>query len=289
MSMIVDDAFQVVPTGGPLGAEIRGVDLSRPLSRETAERIHAAWLEHIVLLFRGQKLTDEDLTRFALHFGEMHPAPHDQYGENAKGLHWAVELISNVVKDGKPIGALGAGEAAWHTDMSMYEIPANATILYSEEIPPVGGSTRFLNLYAAWDDLPSDLRRVVEGRTSIHDISYLATGGVRPGFEAIKDKSQAPGARHPIVRTHPGTGKKALYLGREGFGYIVGLPVEESERVLGAVWRHMTQPKFRWEHHWQVGDVLIWDNHCTAHSRGSFPSDSRRLLRRITTKSEAPF
>lgn len=281
--------IDVIPSGGPLGAEVRGVDLSQPMTPQLFAAIERAWHEHIVLLFRGQKLTDEQLVAFGERFGELHPAPHHEYGDNAKGLHWAVELISNVLKNGRPIGALGAGEATWHTDMSMYEIPASATLLYAEEIPPAGGNTRFANLTRAYEELPERLRKAVEGRLSIHDHAYLASGGVRPGFTAVADKSQGPGARHPVVRTHPVTGRKALYLGRRTTGYILGYPVEESDKLLDELWEHMTAQRYVWEHVWRVGDVLVWDNRQAVHARQSFPSESRRVMRRITAMSEKPF
>lgn len=279
---------EVIPSGGPLGAEIRGVDLSKPLSADTFDAIKKAWDDNIVVLFRDQRLVDSDLARFGEYFGELHPAPHQEYGENAAGLHWAVELISNVLRNGRPIGALGSGEATWHTDMSMFEIPASATILYGEEIPIVGGNTRFTNLYRAFETLPEPLLSAVEGRRSIHDHAYLATGGVRPGFEAVADKSQGPGARHPIIRVHPDTQRRALYLGRTGTGYILGYDVPTSDDLLGELWSHMTKPEFIWEHSWRVGDVLVWDNRCTAHSRTPFDPAARRILRRLTVKCEVP-
>lgn len=280
--------LEVRPTGAALGAEIVGVDLSRPLSDERFASIEAAWADHLVLLLRDQRISDDDLIGFARRFGELHLATGVEYGGKPEDLRDAVELISNIERDGRPIGALGADEATWHTDMSMYEIPASATMLLAEEIPPAGGNTRFTNLYRAYETLPDDLRRIVEGRRSIHDHAYLASGGVRPGFEAVTDKSQGPGARHPIVRTNPLTGRKALYLGRMGNGYILDLPVAESDRVIDALWAHMTRPEFVWEHRWRVGDLVMWDNRCVAHARGAFDPKSRRLLRRVTVKSEVP-
>ncbi len=279
---------RVISNDGPLGAEVRGVDLSRPLSQGAFRITEDALYAHIVVLFRDQRLTDEQLAAFGERLGELHPAPHHEYGENAAGLHWAVELISNVLRDGRPIGALGAGEATWHTDMSMYEIPASATLLYAQEIPPEGGNTRFANLRLAYERLPEDLRAAVAGRRSIHDHAYLAGGGVRPGFEPVVDKSQGPGARHPIVRRHPRTGHKALFLGRKGTGYIEGYSVAQSDELLDRLWTHMTRSEFVWEHAWRPGDLLVWDNRCTAHSRGAFDPSSRRVLRRLTVKSEPP-
>ena len=283
-----DARVEVAPTGGPLCAEIRGVDLSKELSEATFRTIETAWYDHLVVLIRDQRLTDDDIVAFGRRFGDLHSASGFEYGGKPKELPDSVELISNIVRDGRPIGALGADEATWHTDMSMFDIPASATMLYAEEIPDSGGNTRFTNLYRAYETLPEDLRMTVEGRRSIHDVAYLATGGVRPGYEDVTDKSQGPGARHPVVRTHPVTGRKALYLGRMGNGYIVGLPVAESDRVIDELWAHMTEPEFVWEHEWRVGDVVMWDNRCVAHARNAFNPNAQRLLHRITVKGEIP-
>lgn len=252
------------------------------------EAIEQAWHAHLLVLFRGQRLADEQLVAFARRFGELHKASGYEYGGKPKDLPPEVELISNVIRNGRPIGALGAAEATWHTDMSMFEIPAAATLLYAEEIPPEGGNTRFANLYLAYEALDAPMRARVEGRTSIHDAAYLASGGVRAGYEAVTEKSKGPGAQHPIVRTHPETGRRALYLGRQGYGYILDLPEQESDAMLDTLWRHMTQPAFVWEHQWRVGDVLMWDNRCTAHARNSFDPNARRILHRVTVMGERP-
>lgn len=283
-----DARIEVTPTGGPLGAEVRGVDLSKDLSEGTFRAIESAWYDHLVLVIRNEHLTDENIVAFARRFGDLHSASGAEYGGKPVELSDAVELISNIVRDGRAIGALGADEATWHTDMSMFDIPASATMLYAEEIPGAGGNTRFTNLYRAYETLPEDLQIIIEGRRSIHDAAHLATGGVRPGYEDVADKTRDPGARHPIVRTHPVTGRKALYLGRMGDGYIVDLPVEESDRVIKELWAHMTRPEFVWEHEWSVGDLVMWDNRCVAHARSAFDPSARRLLRRVTVKGEIP-
>lgn len=275
-------SLEVIPSGKALGADIRGIDISNGIPDDVFQKILHAWYDHLVLRFRGQNITDRQLVEFALRFGNLHHAAGAEYGGKPEELHEAVELISNIVKDGKPIGALGAGEATWHTDMSMYETPASATLLYGDEIPPSGGNTRFTNLCQAYDTLPEELRELVEGRRSIHDAAYLATGGVRPGYDAVVDRSQGPGARHPIVRTHPHSKRKALYLGRKGYGYVEGLSVEESDRVLDRLWAHMTQPELIWEQEWRRGDLIVWDNRCVAHARGAFDPAARRMLRRVT-------
>ena len=234
----------------------------------------------------GQVSRRDALVAFAQRFGRLHSAAGEEYGGKPEGLHAAVELISNIVENGRPIGALGAGEATWHTDMSIFEVAATATLLYGEEIPETGGNTYFTNLYRAHDTLPANLRRLVENRRSLHDAAYLATGGVRGGYEAVTDKSRGPGARHPIVKVHSSTGRKALYLGRMGFGYIEGLAVEESDEALAALWAHMTRPEFVWEQVWRTGDLIIWDNRCVAHARGAFDPTVRRLMRRVTVMED---
>ena len=271
-----------------LGTIIEGFDLSKSMSNEDIDYIKSIWFANQVIVFRDQNLLDNDLVRFAHYFGELHSADGAEYGGKPEELHDAIELISNIENNGRPIGALGSDEATWHTDMSMYEVPAAATILYADEIPSKGGNTRFTNLYTAYETLPQKLRALIESRRSIHDHAYLASGGIRPGFEAVTDKSKGPGARHPVIRTHPVTGRKALYLGRFGYGYIEGYSVEESDNLIKQLWDHMTRPDFIWEHEWRVGDLIMWDNRCVAHARGSFDPAERRLLRRITVKGEIP-
>jgi taurine dioxygenase len=279
--------FDVAPTGGILGAEVSGVDLSAPLDPELVAGLRKAWLKHQVLVFREQNLTDAQLVAVARAFGEPHIVePTLEY--DRAGLLPEIDVVSNVVENGKQIGTAGAGELHWHSDMSVYDVPASGTFLFGKEIPPVGGSTRFANLYAAYETLPQALKDKVEGRRSIHDIAYTAYGTLRGGYQEVNDKSKGPGAVHPVVRTHPETGRKALFLGRQGYGYIHGYPVAESDELLDQLWQHMTKPQFVWEHVWQQGDVIVWDNRCLIHSRGSFPSNTRRMLRRVTVKGEKP-
>ena len=279
--------IQIIPTGGACGAEIKGIDASTPLSAPEIKAIKSGLFEHCVVYLRNQKLTDQQLVAFGRNFGDLHAYKVTEY-EKPKDLPPEVELITNVTKDGKPIGALGNGEAVWHTDMSMFEVPASFTFLYGEQVQK-GGNTRFTNLYRAYDTLPDDLRRKVEGHNSIHDAAYIANGKVRPPYKPVTDKSKGPGAHHPVVRTHPETGRKALFLGRVGFGYIFPYPVDESDRLLDALWSHMIKPEFIWEHSWQVGDILIWDNRGVAHSRGTLDPTTPRLMRRITAMGERPF
>jgi alpha-ketoglutarate-dependent taurine dioxygenase len=199
-----------------------------------------------------------------------------------------VTVISNVIVNAKPIGALGAAEAEWHTDMSYCELPPSASLLYALEIPPVGGDTSFCNMYEAYDTLTEDLLRSIHGRRAIHDATYTSAGDLRKGVTPVQDVSRTPGSRHPLVRVHPLTRRRALFLGRRRNGYIVGLPVPESEEVLDRLWAHATKQQFVFTHRWTVGDLVIWDNRCVMHRRDSFDPLSRRIMHRTQVKGEAP-
>jgi taurine dioxygenase len=281
-------ALQVVPLDAPLGADIRGIDIGRSLAAETVAAIRRAWLEHIVLRFRDQSLDPSSLIAFGRNFGELHASKGVTYGSKPADIPPEVELITTLPEDNLPPGNRAADENVWHTDMSFHEVPASASLLYAQLVPPSGGNTWFTNLYRAYDTLPEDLRRAVEGRRSIHDAAYTAMHEIRAGYAPVADKSNGPGARHPVVRTHPETGRKALYLGRAGYGYIEGYDVEESDRLLERLWAHMTQPRFVWEQAWQAGDLIMWDNRACAHGRTAVPPDVRRRLIRVTVKGEKP-
>ncbi|HEX7775791.1 MAG TPA: TauD/TfdA family dioxygenase [Parvibaculum sp.] len=282
--------IEIVPSRAALGAEIRGIDLAAPLDDDTFEAIREAWSDHIVLLFRGQKLSDDDLIRFSRRFGALDIAPAsatDMAGAQAKSRP-DIWIISNVVENGKPIGALGDKEAEWHTDMSYVEEPPMASVLHSLEIPKAGGDTSFANMYKALETLPDELRRQIEGRVCNHDASTTSVGELRAGAGAVTDVRVAPGAQHPMIRTHPVTGGKALYLGRRLNAYVPGLSLEESERLLDRLWAHCTKPELVWTHRWQVGDLLIWDNRAAIHRRDSFDGAERRVMHRTQIKGDRP-
>lgn len=268
-----------------LGAEVRGVDLSRPIAPELFARIRAAWLEHMVLRFRGQSLTDPQLLAFSRHFGELDPPGPNPLGRPFLPDHPEMNVISNIKQGDVPIGGLGDGEAIWHADMTYIERPPMAAILYAIEIPPAGGDTYWANMVLAYETLPAALKQRIEGREALHDATYNSAGAMRKGYREVTDPRTAPGARHPLVRTHPETGRRSLFLGRRRNSYIVGLGLEESERLLDELWRHATQPKFTWRQQWRVGDVMVWDNRCTLHRRDAFDAAARRLLHRTQIRA----
>jgi taurine dioxygenase len=172
--------------------------------------------------------------------------------------------------------------------MSYRARPTSIAILHALEIPPSGGNTYFANQYRAYDTLPAAVKQTLEGRVLIHDETYNSAGQLRKGFREITDPREAPGARHPIFRIHPATGRRALYLGRRRNGCILGLPLEESEALLDQLWAHASRPEFVWGHEWRVGDTLIWDNRCVIHRRDAFDPGARRMMHRVQIKGESP-
>ena len=181
---------------------------------------------------------------------------------------------------------LGSYELVWHTDMSYNPLPPRASLLYALEVPPDGGNTGFLNMYAAYETLPDELKRAIEGKICIHDSSRNSAGELRKGFQRTLDVRQTPGAVHPLVRLHPVSKRKALFLGRRPGAYIHGLSVEQSEKLLDAVWAHATQEGFAWYQKWRVGDLVLWDNRCVMHRRDAFDESRRRLMHRTQIVGE---
>jgi taurine dioxygenase len=279
---------RVIPSGGALGADIVGLDLSQPLDAAAIEFVKDAWAEHQVLRFRGQRLDDVALKRFSEYFGELDLAPITTTGSPHLPEHPYVAVMSNIMADGKPVGSLGSYEASWHTDMSYNAEPPSASLLYALEIPPSGGDTWFGSMYAAYDALPEDLRARIAGRSINHDASTNSAGQLRGGYKEVEDPREAPGAVHPIVRTHPVTGKKALFIGRRRNAYVVGLSLEESEALLDELFAHARNDEFTWIQRWNVGDIVIWDNRCVMHRRDSFDAGDRRLLHRTQVKGDVP-
>jgi taurine dioxygenase len=287
-AVIEKPAVRVRPTGAALGADIEGVDLAGPLSPETMEAIKQAWGDQLVLRFRDQSLSDDDLMRFSRQFGELDWAPVAATNDAPEGREY-IMVVSNVVENGQAIGQLGAYEALWHTDMSYVAAPPMASALYSLEAPASGGDTGFCNMYLALETLPADLRRQIDGKCCRHDASRNSAGELRRGYVDAPDASHTVGADHPIVRTHPATGRKALFLGRRRNAYIPGLPLAESEALLDALWAHATQDQFTWYQQWCVGDLILWDNRSVMHRRDAFDPAARRVMHRTQIKGDRPY
>ena len=282
----------IQPTGGALGADVHGVDLSKPVSEAAFKHIAAAWSEHLVLRFAGQRIDDHMLMKFSARFGQLDRVPiaaanFDRANSAlADDVREWVTVISSVVKDGKPVGGLGSYELVWHTDMSYNPLPPRASLLYALEVPPDGGNTGFLNMYTAYETLAPELQRAIEGRTCIHNSSRNSAGELRRGFQRTLDVRRTPGAVHPLVRLHPVSKRKALFLGRRPGAYIHGLSVEESEALLDAVWAHAAQERFAWYQKWRAGDLVLWDNRSVMHRRDAFDESLRRLMHRTQIVGE---
>jgi taurine dioxygenase len=283
----MSDNLTVHPLSSAIGAEIRGVDIANEIQEAAMQQIIATWHEHLVLLFRDQTITAEQQVGFAHRFGPVEPRhrPKDQRADDGIAGHPDAMLISNIRENGKPIGSLPDGEMEFHCDTCYREIPSRGAFLYAMEVPQQGGDTMFLNLYRAYETLPDDLKRRIAGRKALNVYSYgaMSRDGNAP------DLTNAPHFAHPVVRTHPETGRKALYVNRLMTWRIEGMEADESRALLDALFDHIEQPQFIYTHHWRPGDLLLWDNRCTLHARTDFSADERRLLRRVVLSGDRPY
>jgi taurine dioxygenase len=278
-------AIEIVPSYGGVGAEIRGLDL-RQLDEHNFRLVHRAWIDHQVLLFRGQQLSDAELIAFSRRFGSLDVAPNQETGQRFVEGYPELYVVSNVVENGHAIGSLGSGEAVWHTDMSYQVDPPKASVLYALEVPAAGGDTGFVNMYSAYEALPEALKARLAGLRVKHDGTYNSGGYVRHGVTATDDPVKAPGVLHPLVCTHPESGRRVLYLGRRRNAYIEGLPLAESEALLDEIWAFATRDELTWYNHWKVGDLVMWDNRCVMHRREPFNATDRRIMHRTQIKAE---
>jgi taurine dioxygenase len=280
------ESINVISTWAALGGEVRGVDLKN-LDELQFTALKRAWHEYQVILVRDQTLSDQDLIAFSRRFGDLDWAPVQETGRRfVEGLP-EIYIVSNVTVNGQPIGSLGAGEAVWHTDMSYLDVPPMASMLYALEIPPSGGNTSFCSMYAIYEGLPAELKRRIADLKIKHDGTYNSGGYLRQGVAATEDPRTSPGAVHPLVCTHPDTGRRMLYLGRRRNAYLMGLELAESEALLDELWDFVAHSEFAWEHVWRVGDLVLWDNRCTMHRRDPFDASARRIMHRTQIKGSA--
>ena len=280
--------MQIIPIGEMIAADIQDANLSQPLDDVSIAAITEAWNENLVLRFRNQQLSDADLIRFSSYFGELDPPGPNPYGVTFLPEFPEINVISNVKDDtGVPIGNLGDGEAVWHADMTYIDNPPEAGILYALEVPVGQGDTYFANMVAAYNDLPSDLRVAIEGKTLIHDAAHNSAGMLRKGYEEITDVKLTPGARHPLAYEDQ-HGRVSLFLGRRPHAYIVGMEESDSDSLLDALWAHATRPKYSWHNEWQKGDLVMWQNRMVMHRRDAFDPSTRRVMHRTQLKGKSP-
>lgn len=282
------DSIEVVPTGRPVGAEIRGVDLARDQPGEVVFRMLQAFKEHMVLIFRGQDISQERLLEVAHWFGPHNVPPKDLpvLGDADQP---PVVPLSNYLEG----GMLGNRDLFPHSDMSYLPIPLLGAVLYAVEIPAEGGDTSFANLYQAYDELDQETRQLVANLKTWSYNPYtprFADRGADLGGSNQKFVDEDPPVfPHPIVRTHPETGRKSLYIG--GLcEEIVGLEDEEqAKQLLSRLLTHVDQAHFYYDHSWRVGDLLVWDNRCTNHKRTAWDQNMRRLMYRVQIAGTTPF
>ncbi|MDD9903957.1 MAG: TauD/TfdA family dioxygenase [Rhodospirillaceae bacterium] len=282
----MSNALKVVPTGAALGADIEGVDL-REIDDAAFKVIEDAWHDNLVLRFRGQQLDDDSLADFSARFGDLDMAPTGRGGTPYDPSRPEITVLSNIVEDGKELGALGNSELVWHQDMTYNDVPPKASLLHAREVPESGGDTSFYNMYRAYETLPADLRQRIQGLACKHDATRTSSGDLRHGYEESYSHEERPGAVHPFVIRHPATGKPALFLGRRPNAYVPGLSVEEGDALLDALWDHINNGPHHWTQNWRVGDLVIWDNRCALHRRNALDPTTRRHMHRTQVRDDA--
>jgi taurine dioxygenase len=278
--------IRYTPITPALGAQVEGVDLAEIAPAEFRQ-LYDIWKKHHVLVMRGQRLTDAQFERFSAMLGELDPPPNQGAGRKSVPGHPNLSVVSNR-KDaaGEPVGALGDGEAAWHTDMSYQERPPFASMLYAVELPSSGGDTWFAGMPAALRSMPADLIQRISRMAIKHDGTYDSGGNVRKGMMPNDEPVQSVGTLHPIIIVQPESGEKTLYLGRRRNAWIAGLPIEESDRLLNIIWSYATADGVTLRHQWKLGDVVLWNNLTTMHRRDAFPAHEFRTLHRSQIKGK---
>jgi taurine dioxygenase len=283
-------SFAIHPfTGAPLGAEVIGLDLSLPLATSDLARLHRAHLDYHVLVFRDQHITPAQQVDFSRHFGalQIHVLRNFQLPEQPEVL-----VISNIQQDGKPVGLGDAGHF-WHSDLSYKETPSLGSMLHAQELPAEGGDTLFANQHTAWDALPDDLKREVEGLQAEH--WYLARydelrqrNPYRPQLTQAQIDEVRP-VSHPVVRTHPETGRRALFVSEHFTTRILGVSEQRSRELLDLLFDYGTRAAHVYRHQWQPHDMVFWDNRSLMHLAAGCPDHLRRKLYRTTIEGDVPF
>ncbi len=267
------------------GVEITGADLTRPLSPELKALVLRAFLDHHVVVIRDQTLTKEQQYDFTTNFGELE----EHVGRHSDGRYGIVHSVTNLDRDGNPTDALDTrGNYFWHTDKSYHAVPSLMTMLHAFELPPEGGDTQFANMALAYRALPAAMKERLDGLRAIHSWKTSRTkSNSRPATEA--ELRERPPVDHPVVRTHPDTREKALYIGNHA-GTIAGMDEAEGAALLDELLAHATQPQFIYTHHWRSGDLILWDNRCLLHRAVAnyAMGTHRRVLHRTVVRGTVP-
>ena len=278
--------FEVRPLTPALGAEIIGVDLSQEVGDELFASLYGAFLTHQVLLFRGQDIPPGRQVAFARRFGEVQVHVMNQY--HAAG-HPELYYLTNLDPDGKPSGRHpDRGTLAWHTDGSWSRRTGQATIIYSDEVPAEGGETHFCDMYAAWESLSPARQAELAPLRAVHNLDFSRTRRHKVDLMTEEQKRDKPPVDHPVVRTHRETGRKALFLGDHA-EYIQGMDYDAGRALIEEVNAEAIHPSRVYEHRWQPGDLIVWDNRCLQHRATEYDeSRVRRVMRRCTVLGEVP-
>jgi taurine dioxygenase len=274
-------SITVTPLSDAIGAAITDVDLSEEVDAETVAAIKQAWLDNIIIVFPGQDITDDEQEIFCRNFGELELV---RTTTSIDKDHPSIMMITNVKDSGKPT-ALEDGEMMFHYDQCYYEQPSMGSTLYAIEIPDEGGNTLFASCIKAYDALSGDWKQRIEGLRALNYYDYARNPTMRPDDV----NPDVPQWTHPVVRVHPETGKKAIYVNRLMSILIEGLSAEESDEILNFLFDHIEKPEFVYEHVWTVGDMMMWDNRCSVHARTYFSPKKRRMMRRVTVRDAIPF
>ena len=274
-------SITVTPLSDAIGAAITDVDLSEEVDAETVAAIKQAWLDNIIIVFPGQDITDDEQEIFCRNFGELELV---RTTTSIDKDHPSIMMITNVKDSGKPT-ALEDGDMMFHYDQCYYEKPSMGSTLYAIEIPDEGGNTLFASCIKAYDALSGDWKQRIEGLRALNYYDYARNPTMRPDDV----NPDVPQWTHPVVRVHPETGKKAIYVNRLMSILIEGLSAEESDEILNFLFDHIEKPEFVYEHVWTVGDMMMWDNRCSVHARTYFSPKKRRMMRRVTVRDAIPF
>ena len=271
----------ITPFDAPIGAEVTGIDLRNAFDKSTVDKIYQAWLNHLVLIFRGQSLSKDEQVAFANQFGDVgiRATPKDVQNEVTNGYDGSIMLVTNQRDEkGNYIGSLQDGEMWFHHDMSYRPEPHKATLLHALELPSTGGNTKFANQYLAYENTPYNIKERLRGRKVLqaYNFTMLEKVDLEEGLDDIQHQWQ------PIFIKHPETGKTALYVSRLISAVIENLPRKESDDILGQLIEIAEDPAVVYEHVWQPGDLAMWDNRCSTHARTDFPATEARMLRRCT-------
>jgi taurine dioxygenase len=280
--------MEIRPLSSTHGAEVLGIDLRQPLSADTKAAIAQAYAASLLLVFRDQRLDKASQVRFSRLFGEFElPINRDYLGKDLPEVH----VVSNLNGEGKPTrtdALANPGNYFWHTDASYMQLPASSTLLYAVQIPPRGGDTCFANMYAAYEALPAETKQRIRGMRAVHSWAQSRlNSGSRPATK--EEQSKAPPVAHPMVRTHPDTGRLGLYLGIHT-SHVEGMDVAAGRSLLKELLEHATQERFVYRHRWRAGDLVMWDNRCLLHkATDDYEMDSEpRLLHRTVLQGTAP-